>query len=110
MLFLSSGSNDRQGGKNLENIVTVDLIVKYLIQPETSRIPSKDLSLNLVMYNKHTEKVLFATVTKIAIEKNTNSFWGKNPSIQEALKAMERYFDANEIHALNTLSSGGTSG
>ena len=111
MLFVSSGSNDRHRRKNLENIINSGFDCEiFNPAPETSRILSKESFFKFGNVCKHTEKVLFATVTKIAIEKKIPiAFWGENPSIQEGDSKSygKDIFDANEIHALNTLSSGG---
>ncbi|MDC3208403.1 N-acetyl sugar amidotransferase [Pelagibacteraceae bacterium] len=99
------------GGENLENLIKLGFDCEiFNPSPETSRLLSKKSFFEFGNVCKHTEKVLFSTVTRIAIEKEIPFvFWGENPSIQEgdSMSLGNDIFDANSIYKINTLSSGG---
>jgi len=99
------------GGLNIENLISLGFNFEiFTPSPKSSQKLSKEAFFEFGNVCKHSEKVLFSIVTKIAIEKKIPIvFWGENPSIQmgDSRSMGLDIFDANSIHQLNTLSSGG---
>lgn len=99
------------GAKNLSNIIEMgfDLIV-------TTPAPKSSAKLSLESFekfgnvSKSTEKALYSSVPRIAIDLGVNTiFWGENNATHVGEKSVQGVdeFDANNLRKMNTLSAGG---
>lgn len=99
------------GAKNLENLISLGFDVEvYNPAPETAARLSLKAFESFGNVCKASEIALFSTVPHIAIQRSIPLiFFGENPALQEGDSATlgKDEFDANQLRALNTLSSGG---
>ena len=99
------------GAKNIENLINLGFDIEvYNPAPETAKRLSLKAFESFGNVCKASEIALFSTVPHIAIQKGIPLvFFGENPALQEGDAATlgEDEFDANQLRALNTLSSGG---
>jgi len=99
------------GAKNLKNLIDLGFDVEvYNPAPETAARLSLKAFESFGNVCKASEIALFSTVPHIAIQRSIPLvFFGENPALQEGDAATlgEDEFDANQLRALNTLTSGG---
>lgn len=99
------------GAKNISNLIDLgfDLII-LTPSPKTSAKLSLEGFRNFGNVSKSTEKALYSSVPRIAIDLGIkNIFWGENNATQVGEKSVlgKNEFDANNLRKMNTLSSGG---
>ena len=100
----------KRGADNISNLIELGFDVE-MVSPSAPKWKElkREGFIKFVNSFRSTELTLFATVPKIAIQKNIKwIFWGENPALQVGdLKAMGRNgWDGNNVIAANTLSSG----
>lgn len=99
------------GAANLTNLIEMgfDLIV-VTPSPKSSCELSKESFIKFGNVSKASEKALFSTVPRIAIDLGINTiFWGENNALQVGEKTVlgSDEFDANNLRKMNTISDGG---
>lgn len=99
------------GARNLSNLIEMgfDMIV-VTPSPKSSCELSRESFLKFGNVSKNTEKALYSTVPRVAIDLGINTiFWGENNALQVGEKTVEGKdeFDANNLRKMNTLSAGG---
>ena len=99
------------GANNLSNIIEMgfDLMV-VTPAPKSSAILSLESFKQFGNVSKSTEKALYSSVPRIAIDLGVNTiFWGENNATQVGEKSVEGNdeFDANNLRKMNTTSAGG---
>lgn len=99
------------GARNLSNLIDMgfDMIV-VTPSPKSSCELSRESFFKFGNVSKNTEKALYSTVPRVAIDLGINTiFWGENNALQVGEKTVEGKdeFDANNLRKMNTLSAGG---
>jgi hypothetical protein len=85
-------------------------IIVVTPSPKSSSELSRESFFKFGNVSKNTEKALYSTVPRIAIDLGINTiFWGENNALQVGEKTVEGKdeFDANNLRKMNTLSAGG---
>ena len=99
------------GAKNLTNIIDLGFdLITVTPSPKTSAELSLESFINFGNVSKSSEKALFSTVPRLAIDLGVNTiFWGENSATQvgDFSSIGIDVFDANNLRKLNTLNSGG---
>lgn len=99
------------GAKNMSNLITMGFdIIVVTPSPDSSRKLSKESFLKFGNVSKASEKALFSSVPRLAIDLGVNTiFWGESNALQVGEKTVlgQNEFDANNLRNMNTLSAGG---
>jgi N-acetyl sugar amidotransferase len=99
------------GARNLSNLIDMGFdMITVTPAPDSSRELSKESFYKFGNVSKASEKALYSTVPRVAIDLGINSiFWGENNALQVGEKTVlgEDEFDANNLRNMNTLSAGG---
>ena len=99
------------GAENLSNIINMDFdLITITPSPKTSAELSLESFRKFGNVSKSSEKALFSTVPRIAIDLGVNTiFWGENNATQvgDFSSLGKDVFDGNNLRKLNTLDSGG---
>jgi len=99
------------GAQNLTNIINLGFdLITVTPSPKTSAQLSLESFRNFGNVSKSSEKALYSTVPRMAIDLGVNTiFWGENSATQVGEKSVEgkSVFDANNLRKMNTLSAGG---
>ena len=99
------------GARNLSNLIDMGFdMITVTPAPDSSRKLSKESFYMFGNVSKASEKALYSSVPRIAIDLGINSiFWGENNALQVGEKTVlgEDEFDANNLRNMNTLSAGG---
>jgi hypothetical protein len=99
------------GADNLSNLVNMGFdIINVTPAPKSSANLSLEGFIKFGNVSKSTEKALFSTVPRIAIDLGVNTiFWGENNALQVGENTVlgKNEFDANNLRKMNTLSDGG---
>ena len=99
------------GALNLSNLINMGFdMITVTPAPDSSRKLSRESFYKFGNVSKASEKALYSTVPRVAIDLGINSiFWGENNALQVGEKAVlgEDEFDANNLRNMNTLSAGG---
>ena len=99
------------GAKNLSNIIEMGFdMITVTPSPKTSAELSLESFINFGNVSKSSEKALFSSVPRLAIDLGVNTiFWGENSATQvgDSASLGKNVFDANNLRKLNTLNSGG---
>ena len=99
------------GAQNLSNIIKMGFdLITVTPAPQSSAKLSYESFFKFGNVSKNTEKALYSTVPRIAIDLGINTiFWGENNATQVGEKTVEgnNEFDANNLRKMNTLSAGG---
>lgn len=99
------------GAKNLSNIIDMDFdLITVTPSPKTSSKLSLESFRKFGNVSKSSEKALFSSVPRLAIDLGVNTiFWGENSATQVGEHSIlgKDVFDANNLRKLNTLNSGG---
>jgi len=97
--------------ENLSNIIELGFdLITVTPAPETSAQLSLDSFRKFGNVSKSTEKALFSTVPRIAIDLGVNTiFWGENSATQVGEKSIlgKDEYDGNNLRKMNTLNAGG---
>ena len=99
------------GAKNLSNLISMGFdIIVVTPSPDSSRELSKESFRKFGNVSKASEKALFSSVPRLAIDLGVNTiFWGESNALQVGEKTVlgQGEFDANNLRKMNTLSAGG---
>jgi N-acetyl sugar amidotransferase len=99
------------GAWNLSNLIEMGFdIITVTPAPDSSRRLSKECFYKFGNVSKASEKALYSTVPRIAIDLGINTiFWGENDAIQVGEKTVQGKdeFDGNKLRHMNTISAGG---
>ena len=99
------------GAKNLSNIIDMGFdLITVTPSPKTSCKLSLESFRKFGNVSKSSEKALFSSVPRLAIDLGVNTiFWGENSATQVGESSIlgKDVFDANNLRKLNTLKSGG---
>ena len=99
------------GARNLSNLIDMGFdMITVTPAPDSSRQLSKESFYKFGNVSKASEKALYSSVPRVAIDLGINSiFWGENNALQVGEKSVlgEDEFDANNLRNMNTLSAGG---
>jgi len=99
------------GASNLSNLIEMGFdIIAATPAPDSSRRLSKECFYKFGNVSKASEKALYSTVPRIAIDLGINTiFWGENDAIQVGEKTVQGKdeFDGNKLRQMNTISAGG---
>ena len=99
------------GAENLSNIIKMGFdLMTVTPAPKSSAKLSLESFRQFGNVNKSTEKALFSSVPRIAIDLGVNTiFWGENTALHTGDKDSGGIdeFDANNLRKMNTLSEGG---
>ena len=99
------------GARNLSNLIDMGFdMITVTPAPDSSRKLSKESFYKFGNVSKASEKALYSSVPRVAIDLGINSiFWGENNALQVGEKSVlgEDEFDANNLRNMNTLSAGG---
>ena len=99
------------GADNLSNLISMGFdIIVVTPSPVSSCILSKESFFKFGNVSKASEKALFSTVPRLAIDLGINTvFWGESNALQVGEKTVlgQNEFDANNLRRMNTLNAGG---
>jgi hypothetical protein len=99
------------GAKNLSNIIDLGFdLITVTPSPKTSAQLSLESFRKFGNVSKTSEKALFSTVPRMAIDLGVNTiFWGENSATQVGEKSIlgKDEFDANKLRRMNTIQAGG---
>jgi len=99
------------GARNLSNLIHMGFdMITVTPAPDSSRKLSKESFYRFGNVSKASEKALYSSVPRLAIDLGINSiFWGENNALQVGEKTVlgEDEFDANNLRNMNTLTAGG---
>jgi N-acetyl sugar amidotransferase len=99
------------GAKNLSNIIELGFdLITVTPSPKTSAQLSLESFRKFGNVSKSSEKALYSTVPRMAIDLGVNTiFWGENSATQVGEKSVDGKdeFDANNLRKMNTLQAGG---
>lgn len=99
------------GALNISNLIDMGFdIITVTPSPKSSANLSLESFRLFGNVSKATEKALYSTVPRLAIDLGINTiFWGENNAIQVGEKTVlgKNEFDANNLRKMNTLSQGG---
>jgi N-acetyl sugar amidotransferase len=99
------------GAINLSNLIDMGFdLITVTPAPDSSRKLSKEGFYKFGNVSKASEKALYSTVPRVAIDLGINSiFWGENNALQVGEKSVmgTGEFDGNNLRNMNTLISGG---
>jgi N-acetyl sugar amidotransferase len=99
------------GAKNLSNIINMGFdMITVTPAPKSSAQLSLESFKKFGNVSKNTEKALYSSVPRIAIDLGVNTiFWGENNALQVGEKTVQGKdeFDANNLRKMNTLLAGG---
>ena len=99
------------GAKNISNLIELGFdLITVTPSPKTSAKLSLESFRNFGNVCKSTEKALYSSVPRIAIDLGIkNIFWGENNATQVGEKSVlgDNEFDANNLRKMNTILAGG---